>query len=70
MSQPTGATQDGSSPPRVAYTPSEVGDRLGLSEWSVRRLIRSGQLRATRVGRRWVVPVEAVTEFVNGSADA
>ncbi|MCO7192296.1 helix-turn-helix domain-containing protein [Pseudonocardia sp. McavD-2-B] len=68
MSQPDGATQDGSTPPRVAYTPTEVASRLGLSEWSVRRLIRSGQLRATRVGRRWVVPVAAVTAFVNGSA--
>ena len=35
---------------------------LRVSRWSVYNLIRSGQLRTIRIGRRRLVPMNALTE--------
>lgn len=41
-------------------SPEEVGVRFKASKWTVRRWIEAGKVPATRVGRRWLVPKEAV----------
>lgn len=41
-------------------SPEEVGARLRASKWTVRRWIESGKVPAIRVGRRWLIPKDAV----------
>lgn len=53
-------------PLRAAYKPDELPPMLGLSRSAVYNLLRAGTLRSVRVGRRYVIPVEAVTEFLAG----
>jgi len=42
----------------------DIASLLRVSPWTVRRLIRSGQLRATRVGRRYLVRMEDVAAYL------
>jgi excisionase family DNA binding protein len=44
------------------FTIDEAATRLRVSRWSVYNLIRSGQLRTIRIGRRRLVPSDALTE--------
>jgi excisionase family DNA binding protein len=63
-------------PDRLAYTPNEVADALGLDGQTVRRLITSGRLRAVNVGSnadgrpRWIVPGTAIEEFLGADGAA
>ena len=43
-----------------AFSIPEAADRLRTSERTVRRLIASGRLRAVHLGRRVVVPEDAL----------
>jgi excisionase family DNA binding protein len=43
-------------------TIDEAAASLRVSRWSVYNLIRSGQLRTIRIGRRRLVPMNALTE--------
>jgi excisionase family DNA binding protein len=45
----------------------EAGRLLSLSARTIRRHIRSGRIKAVRVGKRVLVPVEALTEMVKPS---
>lgn len=38
--------------PRIAYGLGEAAGLIGISSSKLRKLIRSGELRSTRVGRR------------------
>lgn len=54
-------------------TLEQVGARLQVSEWTVRRLIQTGQLTALRVGRTVRIPVasvERLTEQVIAAQEA
>jgi excisionase family DNA binding protein len=44
----------------------EAAARLGVSERTIRALIASGELRSLRVGRRRLVPVDAIADYVRG----
>ena len=46
----------------MLLTIDEAAARLRVSRWSVYNLIRSGQLRTIRIGRRRLVPLDALTE--------
>ncbi|MHA0044386.1 excisionase family DNA-binding protein [Deinococcus sp. PEB2-63] len=50
----------------AAYTPEECRPLLKLGRDKVYELIRSGQLRSVRVGRRYLIPADAVTAFLRG----
>lgn len=54
--------------PDTLLTVSEVAERLGVSIWTVRRLVRAGELPATDVGAGqaivWRISESAVTRFV------
>jgi excisionase family DNA binding protein len=42
------------------------GSRLtSLSPFTLRKYVRDGKLRATRCGRRWVIPVEELNRLVH-----
>ncbi|GGM70798.1 hypothetical protein GCM10012275_46550 [Longimycelium tulufanense] len=47
-----------------ALTVPRVAERLNLSEQQVRSLIRHGLLAARQPGRRYIVPLAAVEEFL------
>ena len=44
------------------FTIDEAAAQLRVSRWSVYNLIRSGQLRTIKIGRRRLVPFDALTE--------
>ena len=46
----------------VLLTIDEAAARLRVSRWSVYNLIRSGQLRTIKIGRRRLVPIDALNE--------
>jgi excisionase family DNA binding protein len=47
-----------------AYAPQELVEMLGLSRGTIYALLAEGRIRSVRVGRRIVVPSEAVDEFL------
>ncbi len=53
---------------RRAYTVREVAEAFGLHPDTVAAAIRRGELRATRLGRRWLVPREEVERIERGDA--
>jgi excisionase family DNA binding protein len=50
--------------PAVLYDVDEAAEALRLSRSSIYELIRSGQLRTVKQGRRRLVPVTALAEHV------
>lgn len=52
---------------QVAYDVSDAEVFLGISNHAVRRLIRSGQLRARNTGRSYIIPGKAIIEYLNGA---
>jgi excisionase family DNA binding protein len=59
-----------SAVPPVLYRVDEAADALRLSRSVVYELIRSGQLRTVKVGRRRLVPVPALAEYVDSLGPA
>jgi excisionase family DNA binding protein len=55
-----------SAPTRLAYSPEEVAQVLGLSRSAIYALLSDGSLRSLKVGRRRVIPATAVDVFLNG----
>ena len=51
---------------KLAYTPKELRPILGLGRDKIYTLIQGGQLRSIRVDRRWLVPHDAVADFLRG----
>jgi excisionase family DNA binding protein len=49
---------------QTVYVPSEIQPILRLSRTGVAALLHSGQLRAIRVGRKWLIPASALNEFL------
>ncbi len=54
------------APERRAYTPQEAAYALNLGESKLRELYLSGRLRVVRVGRRVLIPREAIDRFLDG----
>lgn len=50
-------------------TVEAVGRMLGLSPSSVRAHLRSGRLPGKKVGRRWLIPRDALLRFLSEPAD-
>lgn len=53
---------------RVVLSLDEVADRLGLHRTTVAGAIRRGELPGLRVGRRWLVPVDAFDRLLEAEA--
>ncbi len=44
----------------------EEGERLTtLSRFTLRKYVRDGKLRATKCGRRWLIPMEELVRLVH-----
>jgi excisionase family DNA binding protein len=56
------------SVPKLAYTPHEAAEALGISRNLLYQLIGSGQLRSVKAGSRRLIPASAIAEFLSGAA--
>ena len=62
--------------PRRAFNVAETAHMLGISDRQVRRLIAAGRLAAvntatsTDTAPHWVIPVEALNDFLAAAHDA
>jgi excisionase family DNA binding protein len=54
----------------VAYRVDEAAEALRVSRDSIYELIRSGRLRTIKVGKRRLVPLVALTEYVTAEMGA
>jgi excisionase family DNA binding protein len=52
---------------RLAYSREELRAKLGCGLNTIDGMIRDGRLRAVRVGRRVVVPVDEVRRLLEGA---
>ncbi len=50
---------------KLAHSAKEAAAMLGLSEWKVRELCYTKQLRSLKVGQRLIIPTAALHEFLN-----
>ena len=50
----------------LALTVKETGRALGLSRWAIMRLINQQKIRSQRVGRRIVVSIKSINEWLHG----
>ena len=55
-----------SSDEPIVLTITEAAARLGIHRQTLRAAIERGDLRAVRVGRRWLIPVAAIDELLGG----
>ena len=54
----------------VTVTVAEAAEMLGISRSSAYKCVRTGELRALRLGRRLVVPRAALEELLAGPSAA
>jgi excisionase family DNA binding protein len=48
---------------KIDLSTAEIATLLRLHQITIQRLLRTGQLRGYRVGRKWRVPIEALDEL-------
>lgn len=53
---------------RRYYRPREVAQVTGISASAVFEALYSGELEGYRLGRAWLVPVDAVDRWIRGAA--
>ena len=46
-------------------TPEEVADMLGCGMNTTYKLLKSGKIKAMRIGRVWKIPKRAVQEYIS-----
>jgi excisionase family DNA binding protein len=49
---------------RRTVTVDEAAQILGVGRNRAYELVHSGELRGIRIGRRWLIPFEAIEEFI------
>ena len=52
----------------IAISVPEMGSRLGISRSLAWRLVNDGVIRTVRIGKRVVVPTDAIDKFLAGSS--
>lgn len=52
---------------RRTCKPGEAAPMLGVGRNGVYDLVRTGQLRSIRVGRKILIPLTAIDDFLNGA---
>lgn len=53
---------------RLAFSPAEAAERLGISERTMRTMIAQERVRVVRVGTRILIPVAVLRELLDGTA--
>lgn len=54
---------------RVAYSPAEAAEALGLSRATVHNLIRAGEIASTKIGRSRRIPAAELQRIALEGAD-
>ena len=54
--------------PKLGYSPAEAAYALALGRTKTYELIAQGKLRSIRVGKRVIVPADAIREFLEQAA--
>lgn len=49
-------------------TPQQIAEESGISEFTVKRLLRSGELRGLKVGSKWRIRPSDVQDYLNKQA--
>ncbi len=57
-------------PMRKYVRPADVVRNTGLSKSTVMQALWSGELKAFRKGRAWLIPAEAVEQWIQGDGYA
>lgn len=52
-----------------AYTLNDVSEMLNIHITTLRKYVKSGRLKATKIGNKYIVSEEHYIEFVNGKKD-
>lgn len=47
------------------YTVSEFSEELGVPQSSVRRWLKNGELRGTKMGKKWLIPASEIERLIN-----
>ena len=50
----------------TAYTVKEVAEALHLSEATIRRYVKSGTIKAQKIGRKWYITDEILEDVITG----
>jgi len=53
----------------LAYPVKEAAAQIGIHPLTLHKLLRAGQIKGARVGRKWVVPRKALEEFLAKGGD-
>lgn len=56
------------APEPLSYRPNDAASAIGCSRRTIERMIKSGALRATKVGRMTLIPAAEVRGLVAGGA--
>lgn len=64
--EPDNDQPDTTGQPR-AYTVAQAARELSLSHAGIRRLIHSGHLRSRTAGNRYLIPAQAITDYLDGA---
>ncbi|MFH2218392.1 MAG: helix-turn-helix domain-containing protein [Pseudomonadota bacterium] len=51
--------------PKKIYTVTEFSEELGVPQSSVRRWLKTGELRGTKMGKKWLIPVSELNRILN-----
>ncbi len=55
---------------RLAYSPQQAAEALGIGRTLIYQLIDSGSLRSLKIGRRRLIPRDAIVELLaDGGAE-
>jgi|BioPla2DNA2_1021312.scaffolds.fasta_scaffold444891_1 excisionase family DNA binding protein len=54
----------------LALSPARVANKLGLAPRTVREMIYNKQIPAIQVGRRWLIPVKALENWLDEQVKA
>ena len=65
---PADATVTSTGEPRLAFSPDETAELLGISPELVFDLVRTGQLKSIKAGRRRLISRANIDAFLAGDA--
>ena len=57
------------APPPLAYSVAEAAKALSVSKNYMYQLLRAGEIQSKRSGRRAIIPVDALREYVERLPD-
>ena len=47
------------------YTVTEFSEELDIPQSSVRRWLKTGELRGTKMGKKWLIPASEIERLIN-----